>query len=269
MGSHHRDADFSTATLAIRSGMAKLRISTTEAALPPRDRYENAVARHYAELGYIDFAELLEAGYGCSACHVTHRLNRIPTDEELDLERFESVAIIGRFARAVAEIGSEAVMGASAQIEKVLARELAEKITVRNMVDPVDPITARKISELLLSDPVAYRSYRQLQEHGTEVVLDFGLGPSRTMGRAHAPTNTIQIFVRNHGSAKDAVSTIVHEASHIHRSFRGSRSTLLDEVRARSREFLYQNGRRPDLAERRAIWDEVRETPEYDGLPER
>jgi hypothetical protein len=196
-------------------------------------------------------------------------LNRIPTDEELDLERFESVAIVGRFARAIAEIGSEAVMGASAQIEKVLARELAEKITVRNMVDPVDPLTARKISELLMTDPVAYRSYRQLQENGTELVLDFGLGPSRTMGQTYAPTNTIKVFVRNHGSAQEAVSTIVHEASHMHRSFRGSQSTLLDEVRARSREFLYQHGRRPDLAERRAIWEEVREIPEYDGLRER
>jgi hypothetical protein len=249
--------------------MARLRISTTDAALPPRERYENAVARHYAELGYVDFAELLEAGYGCSACHITHGLNRIPTDEELDLERFESVAIVGRVARAVAEIGSEAVMGASAQIERVLARTLAEKITVRNMVDPVDPFTARKISELLLENPVAYRSYRQLQAQGTEVTLDFGLGPSRTMGHSHAPTNTVTIFVRNHVSAKDAVTTIVHEASHIHRFYRRSRGSLLDEVRARSREFLYLHGRRPGLAERKAIWEEVREIPAYEHLPER
>jgi hypothetical protein len=269
LGAHHRDPAFATETPEIRTGMAGLRIARNDAPLPPRDRYENAVARHYAELGYVDYAELLEAGYGCSGCHVTHRLNRIPTDAELDLTQFERVAIGSRIARAAVEIGAEAVIGASAQIEGVLARTVAEKITVRNMVDPVDPLTARKVAEVLLSDPVAYRSYRQLQMHGTEVRLDFGLGPARTMGSTRARENLVVVFVRNHGSPQEVVSTIVHEASHVHRFFRGSRFTVLDEVRARSREFLYQHGRRPTGAERRATWEEVRDISEYDGLPER
>jgi hypothetical protein len=60
--------------------------------------------------------------------------------------------------------------------------------------------------------------------------------------------------------------TVVHEASHIRRAFRGARTTQLDEVRAFSREFLYQNGRRPTLDERAAIWEQVRR--DYPHLPE-
>lgn len=247
--------------------MAGLRIQPDGAELPPGAHYANAIARDYAARGYVEFAELLEAGYACSACHLTRPLNRVPRDEELDLERFEAIAITWRIARMAAEIGSDALIGASAQIETVLARRIAERIDVKNAFDPAAPLTVRRVEALLESNPVARTARAQLEQHGTEVILDFGLGPSRLMGVADVERNLIRVFVRNHASPEDVAATIVHESSHMHRYFRGSDRTLLDEVRARSREFLFREGRRPSGAERRALWREVRDLPEYDGLP--
>ncbi|MCC7385097.1 MAG: hypothetical protein IT384_24840 [Deltaproteobacteria bacterium] len=60
---------------------------------------------------------------------------------------------------------------------------------------------------------------------------------------------------------------MVHEASHVHRDFRGSLVTQLDEVRAFSRELSYIHGRRPDLAERARTWAMVKSR--YPELMER
>jgi hypothetical protein len=269
MGAHHRAPSFHEPRQPVRTGAAGLRIATDGSDLPPREQYRNPIARSYAEQGYVKYAEVLEAGYGCSACHITHGLNRIPKDHELDLARFEKVAIAGRVARFVTELAAEATIGASTQIDVLLSQRLAERITTRNMIDPLDPITTRQVARLISSDPVASRSYQQLQQQGTEVILDFGLGPARLMGVANQMDNTVVVYARNHGTAKDVVSTIVHESSHIHRAARGARNTQLDEVRARSREFLYYHGRRPTLPERKNIWHEVEELFEYSDLPRR
>jgi hypothetical protein len=130
-------------------------------------------------------------------------------------------------------------------------------------------IDLRRIAPLIAADPIAFRSFRQLERHQTELVLDLGLGPSRLMGKADVTRNIVTIFVRNHRSAEEIVSTIVHESSHIHRHFRGSPHTRLDEVRARCRAFLYEEGRRPTRAERLEIWREVDELVEYADLPGR
>lgn len=106
-----------------------------------------------------------------------------------------------------------------------------------------------------------------MQQQGTLVVLDFGPPhPSGTMGMMHRPTNLVEIYVQRHRSPKEVASTIVHESSYVHRFSRGARATQLDEVQARAREFLFQHGRRPWLAERRAIWDEVMSMPDYSDL---
>jgi hypothetical protein len=130
-------------------------------------------------------------------------------------------------------------------------------------------IDARAIARSIAADPIADRSFAQLERHGTKVVLELGLGPSRLLGKADVCRNVVTIFVRNHRSAHEIVSTLVHESSHIHRHFRGSPPSRLDEVRARCRAFLYEAGRRPTRSERLAIWQEVDELVEYADLPRR
>jgi RHS repeat-associated protein len=77
--------------------------TTPGRALAPRQYYSNAVAAAAAAAGYTEWAELVEAGHGCAACHVTHNINRIPTNEELDLGRYNDVARGMYVARATLE----------------------------------------------------------------------------------------------------------------------------------------------------------------------
>lgn len=237
-----------------------------EVGSPERFELQNPIADHYAEYGYNAFAALVEAGYACSACHLTHQLNRIPRDDELDLERFDRVAWGARGARLGVEIFAAGYMGAWASFEARLS-QISSKITIRNAIDPLDDITVKQVGEAILSDPVARRAYAQLQAHGTEVVLEFGapeLGAA-TFGEANRRLNRVTVFVRMHRSASEVVSTLVHESSHVHRHFRGGRATQADELRAFAREFLYDNKRRPTLAERATLRAQV--ARDYSHLP--
>jgi hypothetical protein len=71
--------------------------------LAPRGHYENGVAAFYAAQGYTHWAELVEAGHACAACHVTHNIGHIPTNQELDLGRYNTVANTMFVSRAVLE----------------------------------------------------------------------------------------------------------------------------------------------------------------------
>lgn len=236
--------------------------------VPPPEplEFDNQIAENYAVDGYVAFATLIEAGYTCSACHLTHELNRVPRDDELDLARFERVASTMRGARVAVEIFTAGYMGAVSSFEARFAH-VSAKITVRGAADPLDPILMKQVGEEIASNPVARRAYRQLQAQGTEVVLDFGevaVGATE-QGLAFRRKNRIVVFMRLHRSAKEAVATLVHESSHMHRHFRGGLSSQVDEVRAFAREFLYNEGRRPTLAERRDIWRRV--LADYADLP--
>jgi hypothetical protein len=229
------------------------------------EHYDNWIAKNYADEGYLKFASILEAGHACAACHLTHFINRIPHDDEIDLERYATVAVLMRGAAVVSEILSTGYMGAVESMELRLGSQ-SFRISALNATGPLDSVTLRQVGEEILSNPVASRSLVQVQRQGTEVVFDFGEPPFGEMGRAVRPRNVIKVHVQAHRSAKEVTSTFVHEASHIHHYFRGARATQLDEVRAFSREFLYQNGRRPSLDERAAIWEQVGR--DYSHLPE-
>jgi RHS repeat-associated protein len=60
--------------------------------LAPRQYYKNHIAAQDAANGRIHLAEIAEAGHGCAYCHVQHNLNRKPTDAELDMFRYGTVA---------------------------------------------------------------------------------------------------------------------------------------------------------------------------------
>lgn len=66
------------------------------------------------------------------------------------------------------------------------------------------------------------------------------------------------IVYRGHRPACSA--TIIHESTHQNGFFKGIRqNTQLTEYRAFRNEALFRAGRRPNLMERRAIWEEVGE----------
>lgn len=234
-----------------------LRPDPPDGPLPARDHYENLIAQNYADQGYVKFAEVLEAGQVCAGCHLTRLTNGVPTDEQLDLERYATVASLARVLRVTTEIVATGYMSAVSAMEVRVASQ-SFRITARNLSDGLDEITLRRIGEEIARDPVASRAYRQMQDQGTEVVFEFGRPPPGLDGEALRFENRIIVYVQNHRSAMEAVRTMVHETSHIHRMYRGNIVNQLDEVRAFSREFVYERGRRPTLQEREAIWARVR-----------
>jgi RHS repeat-associated protein len=55
-------------------------------------RYMNPMAEDYASAGYVHFAELLEAGHVCAACHLIWLMGHVPADEEFNLRRYDKVS---------------------------------------------------------------------------------------------------------------------------------------------------------------------------------
>ncbi|MCK6547991.1 hypothetical protein L6R52_19225 [Myxococcota bacterium] len=237
----------------------------TDEALPARDSYVNPVARSYAEQGRVAFAELLEAGHACAACHLTHPLNRIPTDGEIDLDRYLTVSLLTRGGRVAVEAAVSAQLQGAYALEAKIPT-MAYRIRVVDANGPLDGVTLRHIGERILESPVARRSYAQLQKHGTEVIFDFGTPPNGYMAIADRARNEVRVFVQAHRSPQEVVSSLVHEASHIQRYYRGANASQLDELRAFSREFLCEHGRRPKREEREALRKLVKSI--YDHLPE-
>jgi RHS repeat-associated protein len=111
-----------------------VRIPEPGALLSARPFYENSRARDWALKGsYVHYAEFLEAGHGCTACHITHGLGRVPTDQELDLGAYDNAAHGMKVLSAIVEFITT-VGGARAawQPRSPTNRELAEKLWVRN-----------------------------------------------------------------------------------------------------------------------------------------
>lgn len=61
------------------------------AAPPVGNGYQSLVAREQAAQGNTKMAQVAEAGFGCSYCHLQFTLGRAPTDDELDLHRFSAI----------------------------------------------------------------------------------------------------------------------------------------------------------------------------------
>jgi hypothetical protein len=134
----------------------------------------------------------------------------------------------------------------------------AARIGVINMQGELDPFIARQVGTEISKSPVASRAYLQMQKFGTEVKLDFGNAPKGTFGQFEPNYNKATVFMRNNGTAKEAVSTIVHESSHAKRFFRRiAQNTRYEEYRAFRREFLFEYGKRPTFSERKVIWADI------------
>ena len=148
----------------------------------------------------------------------------------------------------------------------LLMRTSAAKIVTSNLGDALDPLIARRMGSIISDNPMASAAYRQLQRRGIPVTLDFGVAPRglQGLGGSHGAT----VFMRNHSSAQEAVSTFVHESRHAIGASRGAnQNTQWAEFMARGREFLYMYARRPTAVERLRIWQDILAHEEYRALP--
>jgi hypothetical protein len=131
--------------------------------------------------------------------------------------------------------------------------------------DVVNKFTIRHFGTAISESELATKVLGRMQYNGISIKLDFKTRPISSEGYPLGGEATpylyrIDIYMQNQSSAKSAVSTLVHESSHIDRGLRGiPQTTRYEEYVAFRREFLYNKGRRPTLQERRNIWQAVNE----------
>jgi hypothetical protein len=248
-----------------RMSIAGIRIPDSGTELAPRAHYDNAVAAFYAREGKTHFAELIEAGHGCAACHLTHGLNGVPSNKELDLVQYARVALHTKIARDTVELFSFAYAGAVGEFSRLTSG--VAKIGIINATDELGPLVAQRFATKVAESPIASHAYRQLQKNGTELILDFGEPPDPfTMGHTFPYKNRVVIYMRNVVTTDEAASALVHEGQHVQRFYRGMQlGTQADELRSVSREFIFKNGRRPTGLERAQLRAKV--ASDYAHLP--
>jgi len=118
--------------------------------------------------------------------------------------------------------------------------------------------SAADLANAILSDPIALRAYRILQEQG----IDVRLYSSADNLAGSAGNGVVNINLANNATVEDALSTLIHEAKHIDLeantgNLYGLRGTQSGEYSARALEFFYNTGRRPNAAERAAIQQQI------------
>lgn len=71
----------------------------------PRQFYQNPKALDLAMAGYTKEAEVWEAGHGCAGCHIERTTNGPVPNSQLDLNRYNSVALMTKVAADIVGIG--------------------------------------------------------------------------------------------------------------------------------------------------------------------
>jgi hypothetical protein len=80
-------------------------LRSDEDAVVPRPSYDNGQAAVFALYGKTKFAELVEAGQACAACHMAVAAGHTPTNEEVNLNQYSRVAYTTVAAREVLMAG--------------------------------------------------------------------------------------------------------------------------------------------------------------------
>jgi len=143
---------------------------------------------------------------------------------------------------------------------------LASKLSFDQSLNVVDRTFSIKAGEVLAENPVGVAAYSRLLRQGTEIkFVNDPVMPD--MGQFDAFKNTVTVNMLRHSSAMEAASTVVHEALHQNRFFKGAQlATQYEEYLAFRSESLFSNGTRPSLGERQRIWRDVQEL--YPHLPQ-
>jgi len=124
---------------------------------------------------------------------------------------------------------------------------------------------------MIADNGVGRATIRQLQNMGDDVVvkLDFVNAPRGLMGRWTKELNEphiLNVFAQNNSGVRSSASTFIHEARHAISSTRGrNQLTQSAEYMARAREYLFNNGIRPNAAARASIRADVERL--YPTLP--
>ncbi|WP_167241342.1 hypothetical protein, partial [Massilia genomosp. 1] len=189
----------------------------------------------------------------------------------IDFPLSSATRAAGASARAVADeaaalhrIGANKVPNTAIQGG---GRPISSKLSFDSSLNPVEKIWSVEASKILAENPIAMRSYQRLQRQGTDVryVNDPDM---KDMGLFDQYSNTVTINMLRHSSAKEAVSTIIHEAKHQHRFYRtGEAGTIYEEYLAFRNESLFTTGVRPARAERMNIYNDVKQLYKDKDLP--
>ncbi|NTX06599.1 hypothetical protein [Myxococcus sp. CA040A] len=175
---------------------------------------------------------------------------------------------------------AEAPHGGSVTVPTIAGTGGAARITTNNPGNAVSSLPVEELSEGIgmaySTSRLVERSYKQIQEGSYDVALSY-VKPKRLSdgvlvddnvitGRTDTFKEEIDLYVSNMSSGIEAVSTLVHESSHV-RSLTLGRptNTQYDEFMAFRREHLFLYGEKPTLDERRRIWRAV--TRDYEHLP--
>jgi hypothetical protein len=136
----------------------------------------------------------------------------------------------------------------------------------------VDRFQLRDFGSGILKDPISTSSYNHLNKHGVNLNFDTihrpvdPLSGNTIAGEAFPKLGEVSIYRGNNPTTREAISTMVHESSHIDRHMRGiPQNTRYEEYRAFTRQFLYDEGRKPTLSERKEIWEDINDL--YQNLP--
>ena len=125
----------------------------------------------------------------------------------------------------------------------------------------------------IYKNKVSMRSYQQMNDHGVDIIFKYDSGID-DLAAYYPNSRRIELYPANieaaalelgHDPAKYAARIFTHEAKHVRRDALGVLTeTRYDEYLANTREYLFQFGRRPNLAERGRIWQNV--SSEYSHL---
>jgi len=172
-----------------------------------------------------------------------------------------------------ADIGAQtvntgvALKGAVELRKATMAPEGVPKFAFDDSLNAVDRTFAKQAGEIIAKDPVAAASYARLQREGTEVrfVNDPKIPQAGLFDRFK---NTVTVNMLRHASPREAVSTIVHEATHQNRAYTNGvgANTLYEEYLAYRNEELFRTGTRPTLAQRQEIINWIQKVPDYNDI---
>jgi len=153
-------------------------------------------------------------------------------------------AVVKDVAKSLTEDAAKAVTGSAAKITTVQGAQ--------------GSFTATEFANGIANNPIASRAYGTLQQQG----VDLSLYRSADNLVGSAGNGLVNINLEYNTTVNDALSTLIHEAKHIDLeantgNLYGLRGIASGEYSARSLEFFFQNGRRPNALERQAIQQEI------------
>ncbi len=242
-----------------------------------RDQFIHAV-NHPDELvtgPFILGADIIEAGlyYYCDKEYYPVARERndarmaavnqlIHADGLTQREAILTMGLAAIFGKVIMAPKVPVIIGPSRPILPAFRNNRAKAIIIENAgtFAPKAQIM-QEIGMHLMDNPVAYFSYKRLQQQGTKVVFDFGKVSSNTpRGIFDADLNKVTIYVRANRNSAEIARTISHEAHHQKTMFsQRSRdiTSIYEEYKAFRREFLAENGRKPNMHERLMLWNDI------------